>query len=59
MFVAIDLSYSFLDEYLLTLIEHLRGKDDGKVMLEIVKNVKNFRNLEAYAVLRNLSVVKE
>ena len=59
MFNVIDPSCSFLDEYLLTMIEYLRNKSDGTVMLEIVRNVKTFRNLEPYVVLRNLSIVKE
>jgi hypothetical protein len=59
MFNVIDPSCSFLDEYLLTMIEYLRNKSDGTVMLEIVRNIKTFRNLEPYVVLRNLSIVKE
>jgi hypothetical protein len=55
----IDTSYNFLDDYLLTMIEYMRNKNDGRVMAEIVKGVKTWRNLEPYVVLRNLSVVND
>jgi hypothetical protein len=41
------------------LIEYLRSKEDGIVMVEIVKSIKTWRNLDPYIVLRNLSTVKD